>query len=332
MTPFTTVLVTYADRGHLLKQVVSSVVSSGCDNIIIIDNGSHESSKKIINSMPVNYSDIKFTIHKNEKNEGSAIAFGIGMDLASSNENKNEIVLFLDDDNLPKDGAIQDAIKFSLSDNENKNVYFLLREDRPHYIEFVRTKNQDVLLGEKNSFMSFTLKKYLKSIVNKLNKTEIQEKYDSFSDSCIQIPCGPYGGMLTKKSILSNGIRPFKDMVLYFDDTKYTYDLSLSGVKLFLLTKCFINDIDDSWSAVKTKKTSSPLFEAGEFKISHTIRNRVFFELYATTNNVPIYVINIFFFMLILFVKALTSHNMRTFLKISKYIIDGVRFYKEKAH
>ncbi|MCU8651322.1 glycosyltransferase family 2 protein, partial [Escherichia coli] len=140
----------------------------------------------------------------------------------------------------------------SLSDNEN--VYFLLREDRPHYIEFVRTKNQDILLGEQNSFMSFTLKKYLKSIVNKLNKTETQEKYDSFSDSCIQIPCGPYGGMLTKKSIPSNGIRPFKDMVLYFDDTKYTYDLSLSGVKLFLLTKCFISDIDDSWSAVKTKK------------------------------------------------------------------------------
>lgn len=87
-----------------------------------------------------------------------------------------------------------------------------------------------------------------------------------------------------------------KDMILYFDDTKYTYDLSSAGIKLYLLTNCLIKDIDDSWSAIKTSKLSSPIFSAGDFKIHHTIRNRVFFEMTVTTTRKSIYIMNIFFF------------------------------------
>ncbi|HBT7104870.1 TPA: glycosyltransferase family 2 protein, partial [Klebsiella pneumoniae] len=162
MIPYTTVIVTYSNRGHLLSSVVSSTVSSGCDHVIIIDNGSDVESKKLINELPALYNLVKFTVSTNDRNEGSAIAFSHGMDLASNT--KNEFVLFLDDDNLLEEGAVQRAINIASQESECKSVFFLLREDRPHYMEFIRTRRKEVLLGEENSFMAFTLKKYIKNI------------------------------------------------------------------------------------------------------------------------------------------------------------------------
>ncbi|MGW8148586.1 glycosyltransferase [Klebsiella pneumoniae] len=80
MIPYTTVIVTYSNRGHLLSSVVSSTVSSGCDHVIIIDNGSDVESKKLINELPALYNLVKFTVSTNDRNEGSAIAFSHGMD------------------------------------------------------------------------------------------------------------------------------------------------------------------------------------------------------------------------------------------------------------
>ncbi|HBU7073205.1 glycosyltransferase [Klebsiella pneumoniae] len=327
MIPYTTVIVTYSNRGHLLSSVVSSTVSSGCDHVIIIDNGSDVESKKLINELPALYNLVKFTVSTNDRNEGSAIAFSHGMDLASNT--KNEFVLFLDDDNLLEEGAVQRAINIASQESECKSVFFLLREDRPHYMEFIRTRRKEVLLGEENSFMAFTLKKYIKNIFSK--KININEKHYFGKDSVeyLSVPCGPYGGMLTRKSILNKGMRPMKDMILYFDDTKYTYDLSSAGIKLYLLTNCLIKDIDDSWSAIKTSKLSSPIFSAGDFKIHHTIRNRMFFEMTVTTTRKSIYIMNIFSFMLILFLKALLSNNLKVYLKILRSICDGFDFYEK---
>ena len=256
----------------------------------------------------------------------------MGMDLASNAYNNNEMVLFLDDDNYPEEGAIQRAIQIANNKSDNNSVFFLLREDRPHYIEFIRTRKNEVLLGEKNSFMAFTLSKYIKKNIKRMLFINKKKPLTNPDATIITIPCGPYGGMLTRKSILMNGLRPMKDMVLYFDDTKYTFDLTSSGINLYLLTNCLIKDIDVSWSAKKTSVLSSPLFEADDFKISHTIRNRIFFEMSVTTENKPLYYFNIFSFMMILFIKALLSNNTKTFNKITKSIIDGFKFYKQKTH
>ncbi|MET5104848.1 glycosyltransferase [Klebsiella pneumoniae] len=276
--------------------------------------------------MPALYNLVKFTVSTNDRNEGSAIAFSHGMDLASNT--KNEFVLFLDDDNLLEEGAVQRAINIASQESECKSVLFLLREDRPHYMEFLQTRRKEVLLGEENSFMAFTLKKYIKNIFSK--KININEKHYFGKDSeYLSVPCGPYGGMLTSESILNKGMRPMKDMILYFDDTKYTYNIISAGIKLYLLTNCLIKDIDDSWSAIKTSKLSSPIFSAGDFKIHHTIRNRVFFEMTVTTTRKSIYIMNIFSFMLILFLKALLSNNLKVYLKILNRYVMGLTFMKK---
>jgi GT2 family glycosyltransferase len=103
----------------MLYEVVSSVIKAGSNRVIIIDNGSELPSKEIINSLPTQYPSVHFTISTNEKNEGSAIAFSMGMDLASNANNDNEMVLFLDDDNYPEEGSIQRAIQIATEQSNN---------------------------------------------------------------------------------------------------------------------------------------------------------------------------------------------------------------------
>jgi hypothetical protein len=76
-------------------------------------------------------------------------------------------------------------------------------------------------------------------------------------------------------------------------------------------------------------KPITPLFEAGDFKIHHTIRNRIFFEMNVTTKNKPIYFVNLFSFMGILLIKALLSNNMKSFCMIARSVVNGFEFYKK---
>ena len=327
MIKFTVVVVTYADRGHLLLKVLGATIEAGCNHVIIVDNGSSEDSKEKVRNFIISNENLKIKVINNDKNEGSAIAFSQGMDAASSDENHNEFVLFLDDDNYPVKNAIQNALSIANSDDSNNTVYFLMREDRPHYREYIKTLDANTLLGEKNSFMGFTLKSYIHRYYKKLLPQK-QSPQNACTSIAVPVPCGPYGGMLTKKSILKQGVRPMKEMILYFDDTKYTFDLSQAGVSMYLLPNLRIRDIDDSWSAKKTSKFSSPIFEAADFKVKYTFRNRVFFENSVTVTNKSTYAINMISYLAILLVKALISGHVKKYIKVIGYIRSGFHFGK----
>lgn len=332
MINFTAVMVTYANRGEFVKRVVYECINAGCNTFFIVDNGSSNDSKNIIHDLQVHYAHADFNIIENDKNMGSAFAFSQAMDEVCSDSNNNEHILFLDDDNVAENGAIQNALKLS-EEGGPGNVYFLLRKDRQHYINFINTNNEAALIGESNSFLTFTISNYIKRIINKIFKKEKKQKLKPDASLKISVPCGPYGGMLTTKSILKGGVRPFREMFLYFDDTNYTMDLKRSGVHLWLLPYYNIIDIDNSWTNEKPRNIfSSPLFEASEYKIRYTLRNRIFFELNHTVTNKLIYGFNIFSFMMIHFVKALLSGNIKRYFPLYVYIYNGIVFYKKKRN
>lgn len=120
-----------------------------------------------------------------------------------------------------------------------------------------------------------------------------------------------------------------KDMIFYFDDMKYMYDLFFVGIKLYLLINCFIKDIDDLWFVIKISKLLLFIFSVGDFKIYYIIRNRVFFEMIVIIIRKSIYIMNIFFFMFILFLKVFLSNNLKVYFKIFRLICDGFDFYEK---
>src|SRR5947208_3512337 len=98
----TAVVVTYGNRFNLLKQVVTRLLEECIDLIIIINNGSTSESFTKLSELANNNSVIK--LFSFQKNEGSAIGFRKGIELAYNSE--NEFIWILDDDNVPSNGAL----------------------------------------------------------------------------------------------------------------------------------------------------------------------------------------------------------------------------------
>lgn len=331
MINFTAVIVTYADRALLLEKVVEASISVGCNSIFIIDNGSAAISRMRIRGLQEKYSFINVIV--NDNNLGSAVAFSQGMDLAMSDKNPNENIIFLDDDNVAVDDAIQSALELYQKKEYDNSVFYLYRKDRPHYVKYIETRDDSVLIGKPNSFMTFTVSHYFKSFFKSKSKSKTLISYDKITSDrsgLVEIPCGPYGGMLTSKSILAQGVRPYKDMFVYFDDTDYSIRLKMSGVKLYLITSCLLTDIDDSWTNEKLKsKYSSPFLEGADYKVRYSIRNRIYFEKKYLVRNYSYYVINIIGLLSINFVKAILTFKMNKFFKLISYVIDGFLFSKK---
>ncbi|WP_455816283.1 glycosyltransferase family 2 protein [Pseudomonas cerasi] len=320
--------VTYANRGELVVKTIESAILSGSKKFIVVNNGSSPESLTLIKEMHSRHDEIELFIINNETNMGSAFAFNQAMDLSCKIATDNSWVLFLDDDNV----CVNDSIKRSYdiaTSNESNSIYFLYRKDRQHYADYIKTKNPEILLGEKNSFMQFTVLGYLsrfRAVKKSSEKTEPHSEIIISNTERVMTPCGPYGGMLINVNVLKKGIRPKIEMFLYFDDTEFTMRLGRSGCKLWILPNCELTDIDQSWSEVKPKRFSLPIFEAPEYKVKNTFRNRVFFERKYNNNSDIIYFFNISGFVFILLIKAILSGNIKKTPMIIKAIIDGWNF------
>ena len=175
--------------------------------------------------------------------------------------------------------------------------------------------------------MQFTILGYLSKTLKIFSKNKDPHFHLNLSDiERVETPCGPYGGMLINVSVLKKGIRPKVEMFLYFDDTEFTMRLGRSGCRLWILPTCELIDIDQSWTEVKPARFSLPLFEAPEYKVKNTFRNRVFFERKYNNNSDTVYLMNISGFIFILFIKAILSGNIKKIPMIVESIIEGWKF------
>ncbi|BCQ45880.1 hypothetical protein ERHA55_34070 [Erwinia rhapontici] len=259
--------VTYANRGELVVKTIESAIMSGAKKFIIVDNGSSSQSLTLIKEMHSRHAEIELFMINNEANMGSAFAFNQAMDLSCDIAASDSWVLFLDDDNVSVNDSIKRSYNIATS-NENNSVYFLYRKDRQHYVDYIRTRKPETLLGKKNSFMQFTILGYLSKTLKIFSKNKDPHFHLNLSDiERVETPCGPYGGMLINVSVLKKGIRPKVEMFLYFDDTEFTMRLGRSGCRLWILPTCELIDIDQSWTEVKPARFSLPLLKLQNIKL-----------------------------------------------------------------
>ncbi|GAB7217991.1 glycosyltransferase [Dickeya oryzae] len=273
------VVVTYGNRAELVKEVVTECISQSVYKIIIVDNGSPECNFQKLELINKEYSFDVELIRLNE-NMGSAKGFSVGLSRALEHSTEDDWVLFLDDDNKIEKNAIRNMChQFHCGEIHKDNVYFFLRKDRKNYLNFLKNRNEDDLLGVCNSFIGFHIIDFCKK---KISYRERSENFDlSCDDSVVRCPCGPYGGLLIYSKTVAKVGFPDDKLYLYFDDTEYTLRMNRLGVSLWLLPKSKISDIDISWSNIENKKKfSSPLLETSDdFRVYYSVRNRVFFRV-----------------------------------------------------
>jgi GT2 family glycosyltransferase len=316
------VIVTYGERAHLVRQVVESCAGDRVKKIIIVDNGSGEDNKTKLASIVDAYPHVVEILTLNV-NTGSAGGFHAALEKAAG-INDTDFILALDDDNKIE---LEDVHKLEqywlqhVEDNaEDNTVLLALREDRLHYMQFIATRNNDVLLGAKNSFMGFHIANYLKKMLG------ISSKKYVFPEKIVS-PIAPYGGMFFHKNLLKRHGLPKKDMFLYCDDTEFSYRITKSGGEIIIVPDAKIIDLDQSWDAgARKKRFNSPILETkDDFRVHYSFRNRVYFERNNLLTNKFMYWTNATIFLANLTVKALYHNKIDKVKLVIKSVREGYR-------
>lgn len=326
MNKITAAIVTYSERAHFVETVVGECIKQGICDFLIIDNGSSKENNEKLNSLKTKFNNVKISIIRNDTNEGSAPGFKKAIKLASEVNKKEGWVFVLDDDNKPRGNCVSNLLIVSNKMGGEEKIYSCFRDDREHYIKFIETLNEDFILGPKDSFMAFSISKYLKNkIKNKIkNKCKNNHEINGFKKEVVKIPCAPYGGIFFKSSIIDKVGLPNADLYLYFDDTEYTLGMVNKGVEILLVTDSRVQDIDDSWTLNKSKQRfHSPYLDGSEVKSIYSFRNRVYLERKYLVKNTLMYVVNIVSLMIILGIKAIARGKMKRYFALCKAIVDG---------
>jgi GT2 family glycosyltransferase len=304
------VIVTYADRFNLLKQVVDSCLKSGISKIIIVDNNSHENSKEKLKYF-AEHNKETIAVTWNNSNLGSAKAYKQGLEKAYKVED-HDFIWLLDDDNRPRDNALKTLKDFWEIRPKGVETLLSFRPDRNQYKQAVYENNPKLVLSSENSFLGF-------HFIEKLTKIFARRKNSNKEISFGEIAYAPYGGMFFNKSIIDEIGYPNEEYFLYSDDHDWSYRITKLNKKIYLILNSVIDDIDASW-AVQNKKSSifSKMHSAPSFRIYYNVRNRMLFEKNYLITNDSVYKFNKLLFTCILFCYSFRSKNFKVFSKAVK--------------
>jgi GT2 family glycosyltransferase len=301
----TAVIVTYADRFNLLNQVIDACFKSSVSNIVIVDNDSNENSKSQLRDLLESQKD-RVTVIWNTSNLGSAKAYKQGLQEAKNISNC-EYIWLLDDDNKPKEKALEILKKYWIRKPKDVAALLSYRPDRTQYKQAVLEDNPNLVLGRMNSFSGFHFEQKISSFFS--NKARIDNK-----KLVGEIAYAPYGGMFFHKTIIDEIGYPNEDYFLYSDDHDWSYRITKSNKKIYLVLDSVIDDIDTSWGLIdKNSTTYTKIKNAPSLRVYYNVRNRMLFEKKYLISNKLVYEINKFAFTSILFCFCFRSENFKIF-------------------
>ena len=310
------VIVTYGDRFHLLKQVIEACYKEGVDKVIVIDNASEENSKKKLQKLDKNEDRLK-VIYLDE-NTGSAGGYKRGLQEAYKCE-ECEYILTLDDDNIISQNSLK-SIKnlFNYLNRYKDNImlamYRPIWNDNEISIYYGDIKTQNIQI---NNFMAFNFTNYIKHIFSKI----IKPKKNKLLHPLQPIMYNEMGGLIFSKKILNQVGYPFEPFYLYTDDIEFTYRFTKSGGKIFICSEITIDDIDMTYSDGE-KQISYFDKEFSEFKMYYLLRNRAYFSKKFKSNNLLFYGNGLF--LSLLFFKNIFKTSPNLFFRRYKLFLKAV--------
>ncbi len=323
------VTVTYGNRFHLLSKVLEGAFACGIGMAVVVDNGCLNPIEPQIQALAENIYD-RTTVFRSEKNLGSAGGFHAGLKFAAE-ELQASFVWLLDDDNLP-DGRALEFLIHEMGElqktNKPDNLCVLsYRPDRKYQFQMVHTGSVKKSFPAPSSFLGFHFKDLMGKLVKYYRKSEAESPLFPLSTEPIPIPFGPYGGLFFPTNFLKKYGYPLPELFLYGDDTEFTCRLSSHGVKIFLIPKSKVEDIDQSWTETAEGGNSFSRFLNAEsdLRVYFGIRNQIFVEKKYWIENNFIYLMNqsLSILILALFAGRKPKKYSARFRIIMKAISDG---------
>jgi GT2 family glycosyltransferase len=278
------VTVTYGKRWNLLKQVIEAVQSEGGAKVIVIDNGSQEDITQLATTEFGDFVDVV----KMGKNTGSAGGFCAGFKTAL--ESKYEYILLLDDDNKLIVGSLnklKTAYAKELTDSgvsQDSLALLGFRED--HQADVAMGVSQSRINPRPGSFFGFHVLDVLFKIWRRLPIGKQKMQQAPLPEKVI-LNVAPWSGLYFHRSLIEKHGLPNEQLVLYADDTEYTWRITAAGGRIVLATAVQIEDIDKSWNIKSQFGNSfdSFLMGDGDFRVYYGVRNQAYFEKHCLPEN-----------------------------------------------
>jgi GT2 family glycosyltransferase len=302
----TLITVTYGQRQALLRKVVVAAHEQRVTKALVVNNGSAQTEVQAACQLP----GMATTVIDMGGNTGSATGFAIGFEQAL--KAGADLLLVLDDDNVPSAGAISALheawLRISQAEGRDNTVVLGFRPD--HQADVAEASVLARVTPHSDSFFGFCVQdipgKVLKRIpfVRQLFRTRLHEAY--------RLNTAPYSGMLFHSDLLRKFGLPMKELVLYVDDTEFTHRITSGGGAIHLITAAHVNDLEASWSVKKSHSSTFKAFLHGgtDFRAFYAVRNQSFFETHRRAHNRLLRSFNKFVYMSLLYLMAIKDSRL----------------------
>jgi GT2 family glycosyltransferase len=320
-------IVTYGNRWQFLEKVLKRVLSfKQVTQVIVVNNAAEYNVSDKVKDI----GDARVIIINNTENEGSAGGYKAALTYGMENTTANYF-WFLDDDNLPDEGALTQLLAEwpNIEGANNKKALFCLREDRVQHVRIAKGEDPDRYLVP-NNFMGFNVFRIFANQYYKLTK---KFKTDRPYQKRVSIPYVPYGGLLLHRQMAEDIGYPDERMFLYVDDSEYTYRITQNKGTIWLIPACKVVDIDKSQGLdYKQKFFHSQLLDQWNFRTYYHIRNRMFFYANNFISSSMIFKLNKTLYLGYLKIISLLSSKSNEYKKLLVAVNDGLSGNLGKAN
>lgn len=305
-------VLTYGDRGHLLKRVIAAATSGTLppSTIFVVDNG----SQPPVALDPHRGPSSSIECLRSESNLGSAGGYHLGLSMLLERKDWSHVWI-LDDDNLPSNGCLEELLRFQKSLPED-SIAIAYRPDRREFLDLVRNRGQPP--PKRGSFQAFSPLDLFRGYPRKLPTP---------ADGVIPMFAFGYGGALVPRSALQDGnCLPDPRLFLYHDDSDWAWRLGNAGFHAYLCPTATIEDIDPPWGGF-VRNGASPLFssQTDPRKLWYSLRNRAWLERKMGFSG-RIHDLNAALWIVLMSVRTLVAE--RSFLQILRKIRIAWRAYR----
>jgi GT2 family glycosyltransferase len=295
------VTVTYGDRWPLLMQVLKFIeASSKVDRAVVVDNGAHAPIAPLVERASFR----KVIVVRNSRNLGSAAGFKHGLETVLGYG--PEWIWLLDDDNLPEPSTL-DTILRSATQLDRSDL------GRCAFLAFRPQHQADIAAGmdvrrcfpAHSSFFGFHVGDVPYKLWRRIRR--VRPGVSRAIPARISLPYAPYGGLFFHLHLLQAIGTPKEELILYADDTEFSYRIVRSGGCIWLLTGAPITELEPPWTCKRGARSSFEACLKGAigFRMFYRSRNRAYFDRRCWSRNRCMYGINRAAYLLILRLLAL---------------------------
>ncbi|MFF7706236.1 glycosyltransferase [Pseudomonas sp. NPDC007930] len=318
-TTTTLVTLTYGDRIEYLKALISrSLGSPRIGRVIVVSNASRSNLASLVEQWPGQVELVHLP-----SNTGSAYGYRVGIQAAL--DSGAEQIWLMDDDNAPTLGAIE-ALHRRLAESQAQ-----VGRENAAVIGFRPGHQADIAAGVPRAFavqwrsscFGFHIAQLPYKIWRRLPFGRPQPKARMVP--LVKLPFTTYGGLLGHADMYRKIGLPLSDMVLYADDTEYTWRITAQGGRITLVTEALLDDLEESWN---TKGRTNNIYETfllgnSDMRAYYTARNQAWFDKHVWAGSGWLYRLNRGLFLFLLRQVARRKGTGQRLTLIEQAIRDG---------